>query len=109
VFAASGMICFMGLLAVGFTMWTVKPRDGGKLAADDPLRDARRLMRMMVLLWVVRGLFTREILYNPSFNIALGLAIGLAMLAQVERRGISAAAKTQAAAGPPQPLPRLAS
>ncbi|HEY2895243.1 MAG TPA: O-antigen ligase family protein [Pirellulales bacterium] len=109
VFAASGMICFAGLLAVGFTMWTVKPRDGGKLAADDPLRDARRLMRMMVLLWVVRGMFTREILYNPSFNIALGLAIGLAMLAQVERRGISAAAKSQSAAGPPQPLPRPAS
>ena len=87
VFAGSGMICFVALLAAGWTLWVWKPRRGPKtLGKGDPFRDARRLMRMMVILWVVRGSFTREILYNPSFNIALGLTIGLCMLAEVARQ-----------------------
>jgi hypothetical protein len=40
---------------------------------------------MTVFLWLVRGMFTREILYNPSFNIALGLAIGLCIIAEASR------------------------
>ena len=86
VFAASGLICFAALLSVGWTMWNLNPRGGGKIGRNDPLRDPRSLMRMMVFLWFVRGMFTREILYNPSFNIALGLTIGLCMLAQVARQ-----------------------
>jgi hypothetical protein len=101
VFAASGMICFAALLGVGWTMWNLKARGGGKIGRDDPLRDARRLMRMMVILWVVRGMFTREILYNPSFNIALGLTIGLCMLAQVARQQAIADDKKSSAAIPP--------
>ena len=87
IFAASGMICFAALIAVGWTMWNWKPRTGGKVGGrEDPLRDARKLLRMMVALWAVRGLFSREILYNPSFSIGLGLAIGLCMLAEVARQ-----------------------
>jgi hypothetical protein len=86
VWAASGVICFMALIAVGWTMWAWRPRGGGKVGgADDPLREARKLMRMMVVLWVVRGMFTREIVFNPSFNIALGLVIGLCILAEKAR------------------------
>jgi len=95
------MICFAALLGVGWTMWNLKARGGGKIGRDDPLRDARRLMRMMVILWVVRGMFTREILYNPSFNIALGLTIGLCMLAQVARQQAIADDKKSSAAIPP--------
>jgi hypothetical protein len=40
---------------------------------------------MMAILWFVRGQFTREILYNPTFNIALGLVIGLCILSEVAR------------------------
>jgi len=47
-------------------------------------------MRMMVILWFVRGNFTRDILFNPSFNIGLGLAIGLCMLAETARQGRTA-------------------
>jgi hypothetical protein len=101
VFAASGMICFAALLGVGWTMWNLKARGGGKIGRDDPLRDARKLMRMMVVLWVVRGMFTREILYNPSFNIALGLTIGLCMLAQVARQHAMADDKKSTAGIPP--------
>jgi hypothetical protein len=87
IFAASGVICLIAMAGVGWTMYFWKPRDGVPLGGkDDPLRDARRLMRMMVILWVVRGMFTRDIIFNPSFNIALGLCIGLCMIAEVARR-----------------------
>jgi hypothetical protein len=87
LFAASGLICLGSLFVCGWTMYAWKPRGGGKLGGkDDPLRDAVRLMKMMVILWFVRGNFTRDIVFSPSFNIGLGLAIGLCMLAEVARQ-----------------------
>jgi O-Antigen ligase len=83
IIAASGLICFVGLLAMGYTLWNLKPADGRKFTGqDDPARHALTLMRMMLALWVVRGMFTREILYNPACNIALGLCIGLFIASQ---------------------------
>jgi len=83
VAAASGLICFAALAGVGLTMCFPKMGDGKHpVPKNDPLRDARKLMRMMVVLWVFRGMFTREILYNPACSIGLGLAIGLYILAQ---------------------------
>ena len=90
LFASSGVLCMVALGAVAWTMWFWKPRNGVKVGGkDDPLRDARTLLRMMVVLWFVRGAFTREILYNPSFNIAIGLSIGLCLLAETARESIS--------------------
>lgn len=86
VAAASGLICFAALLAMGATLWTLKPSDGkGYKGRNDPARQALTLIRMMVVLWVVRGMFTREILYNPACNIALGLCIGLFIVSQSVR------------------------
>jgi hypothetical protein len=49
---------------------------------------AQRLLRMMVLLWMIRGMFTSSILYNPGFSIGLGLAIGYcSVLAAKPKRG----------------------
>lgn len=94
VFAASGMICFGAMWWVGWTMWRWKPRGGGKVGgADDPLRDALRMMRMMLVMWVFRGMFTRDIIFNPSFNIGLGLSIGLCMIAEVARQNKGTSAK----------------
>jgi hypothetical protein len=45
-------------------------------------------MRMLIVLWAVRGVFTNDILYNPSFNIAIGLCIGLCILAEKAREGM---------------------
>jgi O-antigen ligase len=82
VMGGSGLICFSAMIAVGWTLCTWKPRAGGKVGGkEDPLREARRLMRMLIFLWVVRGLFTPEIMYNPSFDMAIGLVIGFCMLA----------------------------
>ncbi len=88
VLGGSGVFCFAALLGVGWCLWTWKPRGGGKVGGrEDPLHEARKLMRMLVFLWVVRGMFTSEIQFNPSFNIAFGLGIGFCMLAEVARSG----------------------
>jgi O-Antigen ligase len=92
VAAASGLICFAALLAVGFTMWTLERANGkGFGSKEDPARQARSLMRMMVTLWAVRGMFTHEILYNPACNIALGLCVGLFIMSQTMPSGDDAA------------------
>lgn len=101
IFAGSGLICFAGLMAVGWMLWNWKPADGSKITSkDDPLYAARSLLRMVVLLWCVRGFFTREVMYNPSFNMALGLAIGLCILAE-KSRGLSPPANASSPAGRP--------
>jgi hypothetical protein len=40
---------------------------------------------MMIVLWAVRGLFTREVLYNPACSIGLGLCLGLFIALQAAR------------------------
>jgi hypothetical protein len=84
--AGSGFICLSALLAAGWAMWTWGP-GLHKIPKDDPLYAPRRLLRMMVILWVIRGgLFTREVMYNPSFCIGLGLCIGLCILGESARK-----------------------
>ena len=48
-------------------------------------------MRMFIILWVMRGIFTAEILYNPATLVAAGLIIGLCLLAEVARSAQPAA------------------
>ncbi len=86
VFGGSGVFCAAALTAVAATMWYWKPRNGVAVSGkDDPLYDARSLIRMLVVLWAVRGCFTNDILYSPSFNIAFGLCIGFCVLAETAR------------------------
>jgi O-antigen ligase len=85
VIGGSGLICFAAMLAVGWALCSWKLGDADIDPKQDPLRRARRLMRMLVLLWAVRALFTAEILFNPSFNMAIGLVIGYCTLAQTAR------------------------
>ncbi len=89
VMAGSGLICFGALLAAGWTLCTWRPRGGGTIGGkEDPLSQARKLMRMLIILWIARGLFTPEIIYNPAFDISIGLVIGYCMLA--DRAGAEA-------------------
>ncbi len=84
--AGSGLVCFAALIYLGWALWNPSPKDprwAGR--SDDPARQVRSLLRMMVVLWVVRGMFTSEIHFNISCNIALGLTLGLYILALHER------------------------
>lgn len=76
----TGFVCFASLFAIaGMLMfWKPKLPPGMQLGAG--FYDARNLLRMMLLLWALRGLFTREILYNPGFCMGIGLAIGLCIV-----------------------------
>lgn len=103
IVGGSGLICFAAFLALGWMLWNWKPRDGHKIGKTESLRDARRLLRMMVVLWAIRGIFTREVLYAPAFGIGLGLAIGLCILYEAADREESAARPKPATLPPPMP------
>ena len=61
---------------------------------------------MLVLLWAYRAMFTPDIMFNPCFNMALGMLISLCLLAQAERRVPLAAGPSPLPAGYPAALPR---
>lgn len=80
VIGGSGFIAMGVLLYVAWTLWFWRsPNKRSRESAAD-FFDARWLLRMMVVLWAVRGAFSQEILYNPGFCMGLGLAIGLCMV-----------------------------
>jgi O-antigen ligase len=77
----TGFLTTLSFLAVGVTLWR-RPR---KLEWTRERRDSWALLRMMLVLWIVRGQFSREVLYAPAFFIALGLAIGLCRVRMAAR------------------------
>jgi O-Antigen ligase len=81
IWASSGLICFSALWYIAWAMWFLPaPRDKEDKPLQSEFRQAHRLLKMMVLLWIMRGLFTSAILYNPGFSMGMGLAIGYCML-----------------------------
>jgi hypothetical protein len=76
----TGIPCSLALLATAAALWFWRPKLRPGMQFGAPLFDARNFLRMTMLLWSLRGLFTREILYNPGFCIAIGLAIGLCIV-----------------------------
>jgi O-antigen ligase len=81
IMGGSGFITLAALVMVGFCMW-YRPSRGRKALWVDQIeaRRAHHLVRLMLVLWVVRAMFTREILYNPGFGMGLGIAIGAALM-----------------------------
>jgi hypothetical protein len=78
LFGGGGLSVLIPFLLLGFTMWH-RPIDMRMYGTDDAF-DAHFVLRAMVALWCLRGLFTAEILYNPAFSLAIGIAIGRCML-----------------------------
>jgi hypothetical protein len=79
VAAGNGLICLLALLYSLWAMFSWMP--SGKSIDKRQFLEYRSLLRMLVISWCVRALFTREILYNPSFCLAIGLIIGLCLTA----------------------------
>jgi hypothetical protein len=75
-----GLVCFTAFVILGITLWNVRPSAKLSDAEDVQFRAARRILRMMIIVWIVRGLFTEEILYNPSFCMALGMSLGACLI-----------------------------
>ncbi len=80
VLGGCGFLCFLSLLAIAWMLWFWRPKVPLGMSLGPGFYDARNLLRMMLLLWSLRGLFTREILYNPGFCMGIGLAIGLCIV-----------------------------
>ncbi len=74
VFGGSGVLTLLALLALGYALWSPVP-----FSRTQAFADGRRLTRFLLVLWFFRGMFTREVLYSPTFCIAIGLALGWAM------------------------------
>lgn len=80
IIGGCGLIEFGVLLYLGWTLMFWRPKKSFSPEAAADFFDARKLLRMMLILWVVRGSFSQEILYNPGFCMGLGLAIGLCIV-----------------------------
>jgi hypothetical protein len=76
VVGGSGLICLALLISVGWLLWRRPILPGPPAALADQFT-ARGLLRMMLVLWCVRGMFTHEILYSPGFCFGLGMCLGL--------------------------------
>lgn len=75
ILAGSGSICFSALLLLGWTLWQ-RPKPWNILSQVSDAKESHTLLRIMIILWLLRGMFTREVLYSPNFSIALGLCVG---------------------------------
>ena len=71
---ALGIPLLLTFGALGISLW-VRVRQNLSVSA----REAHGLLRQMILLWLMRGLFTREVLYTPTFCVGFGLILGLCM------------------------------
>jgi hypothetical protein len=80
IIGGCGFFTMAALIYVAWTLCFWRPRNVRWPAANVEFYDARTLLRMMIILWGVRGLFSQEILYNPGFCMGLGLAIGLCVV-----------------------------
>lgn len=83
----AGLIAFACFVYFAWQLW--KPSRFGLAsnhAAITRIYPGQILLRMMMALWLVRGMFTDEVLFSPSFCIGLGLCIGLCVIEGCWRR-----------------------
>jgi hypothetical protein len=92
----SGLICTAALALLAIALWRLKP-PGRSPQISPAYKAARTVLRMMLVLWLFRGMFTAEILYSPAFSMAIGLLIGLCVT--IGRRE-----RAQAGARPARPI-----
>jgi len=77
VAAGGGFSLFLISVALALALWR---RPAEWVALGPPAEDeksARGLLRIVLLLFIIRGMFTHEVLTTPSFPIAIGIALGL--------------------------------
>ncbi len=79
----TGLICSGAFVFFGYSLW----RRGSGVRKDylgnDTAKLAHRYLRLFMILWFIRGLFSREILYMPVFAAGLGVCIGLCIVEKV--------------------------
>lgn len=82
VVAGGGLLGLTALLGCGSALWS-RPREWRELGpATETERNARGLLRIMVVLLLTRGLFTGAVLTTPGFALGLGLCLGMTVAAR---------------------------
>lgn len=76
IMAGSGFTTLFALIFVGWAIWERPAKWKDVLSHVPDVRESHIILRTMLILWIARGMFTREILYSPSFCAGLGLSIG---------------------------------
>ncbi len=98
----TGLVCSGALALFAILLW----RRGSGVNKDffgrDSAKLAHRYLKLIMFLWLVRGLFSREILYMPVFAVGLGACIGLCI---VEKVWLPAAKQRTLQATMPRNLP----
>lgn len=96
IFGMGGLVLVVGWLMAGRALWRLKASAG-----------STPLVRITLILWVVRSIFSDETLYAPAFAFAFGLAIADAVLSSERSAGMapgrarpSAATLTEATSQP---------
>jgi hypothetical protein len=79
----SGLPTTLLLFAFGWSLWRRPKYLHRRHLVSDEARQAHNLLRMMLLLWLLRSFFSREILYSPAFSMGLGLCVGLCVVHDV--------------------------
>lgn len=77
VVAGGGLTLFLVAVALALALWS-RPAEWALLGPPgDDEKAARGLLRIVLMLFIIRGMFTHEVLTTPSFPIAIGIALGL--------------------------------
>jgi len=75
--AGSGIPALLLMLHIGYLLWTWIPPQPNSLQEKILFKESQKIMRLILILWAVRGCFTHEIIYSPAFCMAIGMALGL--------------------------------
>ena len=96
--AGSGLPCLLLIVAIAVALWRWKPDPS--LSTFERIRfiQSRSLLRMVIVLWAVRGAFTHEIIYSPTFSMAIGLSMGLCLRFNYGPKGLFGFARGKSAA-----------
>lgn len=85
LFAGSGLVTLGAFFFLGWTICTRRPARRTQ-DLSPRARLALSLLRLLVVVFVVRGMFSRELIYNPAVAAAFGVAMGMALHAGLWRR-----------------------
>ncbi len=73
IIGGSGLTTMFALAYVGWQLCSRVRQRPAAVYSDALVQNAMYIARCLVLVWCVRGMFSREILYNPCFCIAIGI------------------------------------
>ncbi len=94
-------LCFFGMMILLWQRGRGVPKD---YFGNATARLAHRYLKLLMVLWIIRGLFSREILYMPVFAAAWGICIGWCITQGVWKANPALGAATAAPPDSP-PLP----